>query len=161
MRCSSSPTACSTRTDPVQALRLDAPVVEHPANAVRSVARCFASEIDDKPWLHDEDFWRRYLSMVVAQRFNRVNLMVGLGYNFPWHVTDAYLFFAYPFLVDVPGSDVRVPQLPDDERERNLEMLRFISDDGRRPRTGVPVRAVDARVRVVRQPARRGIRSRG
>ena len=39
--------------DPVQALRLDAPVVEQPANAVRSVARFFASEINDKPWLHD------------------------------------------------------------------------------------------------------------
>ncbi|HEV8563649.1 MAG TPA: hypothetical protein VGR41_01910 [Actinomycetota bacterium] len=115
--------------DPRGALQIEAPIVERPANAVRSVARLFASEIDDKPWFHDEDFWRRYLSMVAAQRFNRFNLMVGLGYNFPWHVTDGYLYFAYPFLVDVPGYRVRVPQLPDEERDRNLEMLRFVSEE--------------------------------
>ena len=115
--------------DPLGAIRIEHPIVERPANRVRSVARLFASEIDDKPWLHDEEFWRRYLSMVAAQRFNRVNLMVGLGYNFPWHITDSYLYFAYPFLVDVPGSGVRVPQLPDEERDRNLAMLRFISDE--------------------------------
>jgi hypothetical protein len=115
--------------DPLQAVRIDAPIIEQPANAVRSVARLFTSEMDDKPWFHDEGFWRRYLSMVAAQRFNRFNLMVGLGYNFPWHVTDGYLYFAYPFLVDVPGYRVRVPQLPNEERERNLQMLRFVSEE--------------------------------
>lgn len=114
--------------DPRAALRFDAPVVERPANRVRSVARLFVSERHDLPWFRDEGFWERYLSMVVAQRFNRVNLMVGLGYNFPWGITDPYLYFAYPFLVDVPGSGVRVPQLPDEERERNLAALRSISD---------------------------------
>jgi hypothetical protein len=55
--------------------------------------------------------------------------MVGLGYNFPWHIMDPYLYFAYPFLVDVPGSGVRIPQLSDEERDRNLAMLRFVSDE--------------------------------
>ncbi|MGE5460401.1 MAG: hypothetical protein ACM3WR_07225, partial [Solirubrobacterales bacterium] len=95
-------------SDPFEALRIDAPIVERPANAVRSVARLFTSEKDDKPWFQDEGFWRRYLSMLASNRFNRVNFMVGLGYNFPWHVIDGYLYFAYPFLVDVPGSGVRV-----------------------------------------------------
>jgi hypothetical protein len=115
--------------DPLEAVRIEDPIVERPANAVRSVARCFASETDDKPWFHEEGFWRRYLSMVVSQRFNRVNFMVGLGYNFPWHIKDGYLLFAYPFLVDVPGYRVRVPELPTEERERNLAMLRFASDE--------------------------------
>ncbi len=115
--------------DPLEAISLDAPIVERPADPVRSVARLFTSEVHDKPWFHDEDFWRRYLSMAVAQRFNRVNLMVGLGYNFPWRIRDPYLYFAYPFLVDVPGSGVHVPQLSDEERDRNLAMLRFISDE--------------------------------
>jgi hypothetical protein len=116
-------------TDPLEAIELQAPTVERPANLVRSVARLFTSEVHDKPWFHDEDFWRRYLSMAVAQRFNRVNLMVGLGYNFPWRIRDPYLYFAYPFLVDVRGSGVRVPQLSDEERDRNLAMLRFISEE--------------------------------
>jgi hypothetical protein len=114
--------------DPIEALRFESPVAEQPRNAVRSVARCFASEIDDKPWLQSEAFWQDYLTMAVSQRFNRVNLMVGLGYNFPWHVTDAYLFFPYPFLLDVSGYRVRVPQLPDEERDRNLAMLQFASE---------------------------------
>jgi hypothetical protein len=113
--------------DPLGALAIEAPIVQKPANQVRGVARCFASETDDKPWFHDEGWWRRYLSMLVTQRFNRINLMVGLGYNFHWHITDSYLYFPYPFLVDLPAYGVRVPQLPDEERERNLRMLRFAS----------------------------------
>jgi hypothetical protein len=44
-------------------------------------------------------------------------------------VTDGYFLFAYPFLLSVPGYNVRVPQLPDSERDRNLEMLKFISEE--------------------------------
>jgi hypothetical protein len=104
------------------------PIFHQPANRVRSVTRLFCSEVEDKPWFHDEAFWDRYLSMLVAQRFNRFSLTLGLGYNYPRGVTDAYLYFAYPFLVSVAGYDVRVPQLSDEERDRNLHMLRFISE---------------------------------
>lgn len=103
-------------------------IVQRPENRVRSVSRLFCSEVEDKPWFHDETFWDRYLSMLVAQRFNRFSLTLGLGYNYPRRVTDAYLYFAYPFLVSVPGYDVHVPQLPDEERDRNLHMLRYISE---------------------------------
>jgi hypothetical protein len=105
------------------------PLIGTPRNAVRSVARLFCSHVEDLAWYRDEGFWRRYLAMLVAQRFNRFSLTFGLGYNFHSGVTDAYLYFAYPFLVSVPGYDVRVPQLPDDERHGNLAALRFISDE--------------------------------
>ena len=114
--------------DPLGALRLEAPVIGRPANTIRSVTRLFCSEIEDKGWFHDEDFWRRYLTMLISQRFNRFSLTLGLGYNYHRGVSDAYLYFAYPFLVSVPGYDVRVPQLPDEERERNLATIRFISE---------------------------------
>ena len=104
------------------------PVVGRPANGTRSVTRLFCSEVEDKPWLHDVDFWDRYLTMLATHRFNRFSLTFGLGYNYPRAITDAYLYFAYPFLLSVPGYDVRVPQLPDDERDRNLSMLRHVSD---------------------------------
>ncbi|MET0801669.1 MAG: hypothetical protein ABWZ53_10930 [Actinomycetota bacterium] len=104
------------------------PIVGRPSNEVRSVARLFCSEVEDLGWFRDEGFWDRYLSMLVGQRFNRFSLTLGLGYNYHRGITDAYLYFAYPFLVSVPGSDVRVPQLPDEERDRNLSMLRHISD---------------------------------
>jgi hypothetical protein len=115
--------------DPLETLQFERPVVEQPANQVRSIARLFTSEVEDKPWFYDRAFWERYLSMLAAQRFNRFSLTLGLGYNFPRHVTDVYFYFAYPFLVTVPGYDVRARGLPDEERERNLAMLRFISDE--------------------------------
>jgi hypothetical protein len=110
------------------ALMLPAPIVGRPANAVRSVTRLFCSEVEDLGWFRDRGFWDRYLSMLVMQRFNRFSLTLGLGYNYHRNVTDAYLYFAYPFVVSVPGYDVHVPQLAEEERETNLATLRSISD---------------------------------
>ncbi|MBI3948168.1 MAG: hypothetical protein HY321_19780 [Armatimonadetes bacterium] len=118
--------------EPLRALEIGRPVVERPANAIRSVARLFTCEAWDKPWYYDREFWGRYLTMLAAQRFNRFSLTLGLGYNFPRHIRDAYFFFAYPFLLSVPGYDVRVPGLPDAEREKNLETLRFIGEEATR-----------------------------
>lgn len=105
------------------------PIVEQPANPIRSIARLFTSDLEDKAWFYDRNFWQRYLSMLIFQRFNRFSLTLGLGYNFPRHVRDAYFYFAYPFLLSVPGYQVRVKELSDEERDRNLETLRFISDE--------------------------------
>ncbi len=103
-------------------------VLGEPVNPVRSIARLFVSEIEDKPWFYDKAFWEDYLSNLIAQRFNRFSLTLGLGYDLPHNVLDSYFIFAYPFLVSVPGYDVKVRWLARGERERNLEMLRWISD---------------------------------
>ena len=114
--------------DPLVALDLPHPLVERPANPIRSVARLFVSEVEDKPWFYDRSFWPRYLSMLAAQRFNRFSLTFGIGYDFLKEVSDAYLHFAYPFLLAVPDYKVRAVGLPDEERDRNLSTLRFISE---------------------------------
>ncbi|MBV9171368.1 MAG: hypothetical protein JOZ81_14925 [Chloroflexi bacterium] len=119
--------ACSP--DPLQALRAQPTIVQRPANPVRGVARLFVSEVEDKPWFYDRDAWRRYLGTLAGHRFNRVQLALGMGVNFLRNITDAYFLFAYPFLISVPGYDVRARGLPDDERERNLQTLRFVSDE--------------------------------
>jgi hypothetical protein len=111
------------------ALALAEPIVEQPANAVRSVMRQFTSEPLDKPWFYDRDMWPRYLTMLATHRFNRLHLAFGLGYDFLQHVADSYLLFAYPFLVSVPGYGVRATNVPDAERDRNLDTLRFISEE--------------------------------
>ncbi len=121
--------AVALRDDPWPALRPVKYIIERPANAVRSVMRLFASDVEDKAWFNDRDFWQRYLSMLAAERFNRFNLALGLGYDFASNLRDTYFYFAYPFLLSVPGYDVRATNLPDAERDRNLEMLRFISDE--------------------------------
>ena len=117
---------------PLAAFELRRAVLEQPANKVRSVMRVFASDVEDKGWYGDKEFWRQYLSMLVAQRFNRFALALGLGYDFTSRLRDTYFHFAYPFLVSVPGYDVRARELPDAERDHNLEMLRFISDEAAR-----------------------------
>jgi hypothetical protein len=108
-------------------LTLNIPVTEQPANQVRSIARAFCSEIEDKAWYYDKDFWRSYLTMLATHRFNRFNLTFGLGYDFPRGVTGDYFHFPYPYLFDVPGYQVRVVPLSDSERDRNFETLRFIA----------------------------------
>ena len=67
--------------------------------------------------------------MVVAQRFNRVNLMVGLGLQLPVARRRPVPLLRLPVPGRRAGLGVRVPQLPDEERDRNLAMLRFISDE--------------------------------
>ncbi|MBV9038589.1 MAG: hypothetical protein JO182_29140, partial [Acidobacteriaceae bacterium] len=110
------------------ALQIRQPLAERPANPVRSVMRQFTSELFDKPWFNDREQWIQYLSMLAAQRFNRFDLAFGLGYDSLNQVTDSYFLFLYPFLLTVPGYHVHTTNLPDPERDHNLEMLRFISE---------------------------------
>jgi hypothetical protein len=114
--------------DPRAALALRAAVTERPANVIRSVTRCFVSNVEDKPWFHDRSMWPAYLTMLATQRFNRFSLAFGIGYDFTRQIRDCYLHFAYPFLLGVPGYQVRAVPLADEERDRNLEMVRYISE---------------------------------
>ena len=110
-------------------LDIGTPVVEKPANAIRSCARCFVSPVEDKAWFYDRDMWVEYLSALATHRFNRFNLTFGIGYNSARDIPDSYFYLAYPFLLRVPGYNVTASGLPDAERERNLETLRFISEE--------------------------------
>jgi hypothetical protein len=108
--------------------------LEQPSNKWRGIIRVFVSEEEDKPWFYDWDGWKQYFDMLVTQRFNRFNLSMGLAYDFSTRVSDAYFFFAYPFLVKVPGYDVKAIKrggtpLPEEEREKNLDTIRFISKE--------------------------------
>jgi hypothetical protein len=114
--------------DAVAALREVPETHERPANRVRSIMRIFTSDVEDKAWLHDRIFWPRYLAMLATNRFNRFNLSFGLGYDNNRNLRDTYLYFAYPFLLDVPGYKVRATNLSEEERDRNLASLKFISD---------------------------------
>src|SRR5579885_1487409 len=108
-------------------LEMSHALVERPANQVRSVTRCFVSDVEDKPWYWDRSMWGPYLSMLAAERFNRFSLAFCIGYDFPRNIRDCYLHFAYPFLLAVPGYDVRARGLADAERYRNFSLLRHIA----------------------------------
>ncbi len=113
--------------DPTHALSLTAPLVESPANKYRGICRPFVSDIEDKPWYNDRDFWPAYFAMLASHRFNRFHLALGLGYDFLQGVTDSYLLFSYPFLLQPSRYNVVADTLPAAERDHNLEMLRYIS----------------------------------
>jgi len=108
-------------------LARSAAAADQPFNRVRGIMRLFVSDVEDKPWFNDREMWPAYFSMLAEQRFNRFQLAFGIGYDFLREVTDCYLVFAYPFLLTVPGYNVRAVGLPDAERDRNLETLKYIS----------------------------------
>jgi hypothetical protein len=102
---------------------------EVPFLPVRGNMRLFSSELEDKPWFYDREMWPEYFAMLAANRFNRFHLAFSIGYDFLREVTDSYFLFPYPFfLTDVPGYKVRARNLPDSEPAKNLETLRYISD---------------------------------
>lgn len=111
------------------------PLVEQPSARIRSMARLFCSEEEDKVWFYDRQQWRDYLTMLASNRFNRFSLTLGMGYNYPYHnpwITDVYFYFPYPFLMRVPGYEIDVPELSDEERDANLDMLKFIGREAAR-----------------------------
>ena len=119
------PTACST--GPILSPRLLLP--RHPGTTCErrpQYQQAFVSDVEDKSWYYDRDYWRDYLSTLATNRFNRFSLAFGWGYDFPRNVVGDYFHLPYPYLVEVPGYNVRVIPLEDGERERNLEALRFI-----------------------------------
>ena len=112
-----------------EALRVTEAIAEEPASRVRGIYRTFTNEKSDKPWYNDREFWTHYLTELATQRINRFSLALGMAYNSHRGVVDSYFFFPYPFFVDVPGYSVRATGLPDEERDSNLEMLKFISEE--------------------------------
>src|SRR5580704_12657817 len=101
---------------------------DQPFNQVRGIMRLFVSDVEDKPWFNDREMWPAYFFMLAEQRFNRFQLALVICYDFLRDVTDCYFVFAYPFLLTVPGYNVRAVGLPDAERDRNLETLKYISE---------------------------------
>ena len=115
-------------TEP-SALEFSVPIIERPASRTRSIMRYFSSELEDKVWFYDHDYWRSYLTMLTNSRINRLNFTTGMCYDSVINVTDGYMVFPFPFFFAVPGYDVTAKGLSEDERARNLAMLKFISEE--------------------------------
>ena len=91
-----------------------------PATPIRGIRRFLHNRELEQDWYHSRDYWIEYLRMLARSRFNRLNLVFA-------HQTD-YLAPPYPYWVDVEDfPEVRVPDLSEPERRRNLETLCFIA----------------------------------
>ncbi|SDT34275.1 hypothetical protein [Microlunatus soli] len=121
-------------TDPSAALASIGAEEFAPRTPVRGMLRTFSSDALDLPWFRSEDFWSQYLDELATHRINRFQLALGMQYNFSHdlNVVDNYFCLAYPFLIDVPGYDVRVAGVDENERAANLAALRSIGDQCRR-----------------------------
>jgi hypothetical protein len=115
--------------DVAAALHQPQPLVQQPANRIRSIARCFESVAEDTSWFHDRAMWRDYLTMLVTHRINRFSMTFGVQYNYPMEVSDVYFYFTYPFLFSVPGYNIQARGLSAQERDRNLATLQFIGQE--------------------------------
>jgi hypothetical protein len=91
-----------------------------PATRIRGVRYFLHNEELERDWFYSQDYWVEYIRMLARNRFNRFNLVFA-------HQT-GYLAPPYPFWIALAEfPEIRVPGLTDDQRQRNLEMLRFIS----------------------------------
>lgn len=93
---------------------------ESPNTPVRSMAVFLHNQDDERGWYYSKEYWEEYFGMLAADRWNTFNLVFS-------HQTP-YLAPMYPFHVKVDKyPEVKAKGLTDEQREKNLEMLRFIS----------------------------------
>jgi hypothetical protein len=91
-----------------------------PATPIRGIRYLLHNRDLENDWYFSREYWNDFFAMLARNRFNRFNLVFA-------HQTD-YLAPPYPYWVTVEEfPQVRVPGLSNAERERNLEMLCYIS----------------------------------
>lgn len=120
--------------EPVDVILRLTPEVSRPHAPLRGLVRYFTNRTLDHQWFLDESFWPDYLTELVTHRFGRFSLAFGLGQDFGHDhgVTDNYLSYVYPFLLDVPGYGVWARGVDAAERERNLRALQGIATEATR-----------------------------
>jgi len=95
---------------------------ESPRVAMRGIRVFIHNEDLERNWYYSRGYWNDFFATLARDRFNRFNLVFA-------HQTD-YLAPPYPFWVDVPEfPGIRARKLSAEQRQKNLEMLQFISQD--------------------------------
>lgn len=93
---------------------------ESPDNDFRGIFTFLHNKDCDSPWFHSKDHWREYFDLLAKSRYNSFNLVMA-------HQTH-YLAPPFPFFAQIDEHpEVTVPGLSEEQRQSNLEMLRYIS----------------------------------
>jgi hypothetical protein len=92
-----------------------------PVTPLRGIRWFIHNQELEERWYFSREYWDEYFAMLARNRFNRFNLVFA-------HQTN-YLAPPYPYWVALPEfPEIRVPDLTEERRARNLEMLRYISN---------------------------------
>ena len=51
---------------------------ETPKTKIRSISKCFESDIEDLKWFYNKTMWREYLNMLISNRYNRFTFTLGM-----------------------------------------------------------------------------------
>jgi len=95
---------------------------EVPRVAMRGIRYFLHNQDMERDWYYSRAYWDEYFAMLARNRFNRFNLVFA-------HQTD-YLAPPYPFWLDLPEfPTIRARHLSAEQRQKNLEMLQYISQD--------------------------------
>ena len=98
------------------------PTSDSPRTRMRGIRYFIHNHDLEDAWYYSKDYWDEYFRTLAYDRFNRFNLVFGSQTN--------YLVPPYPFWVDLPEfPQVRAPGLTSAQRDRNLQMLQYISQD--------------------------------
>ncbi len=106
--------------------------IENPKTKIRSISKCFESNIEDLNWFYNKTMWKEYLDMLISNRFNRFTFTLGMQYNYPYgneFIKDVYFYLAYPFLVKPKGYKIYAERINKTIRDKNLKILKFISEE--------------------------------
>jgi hypothetical protein len=96
------------------------PASGKPAIPIRGIRKFLHNQELDADWFYSQQYWLAYFQMLARNRFNRFNLVFA-------HQTN-YMAPPYPFWIKLEEfPEIRVPSLTEEQRDRNLQMLKFIS----------------------------------
>jgi len=95
-------------------------VSERPFVPVRGIVVLLHNEDCEREWYYSKEYWEDYFGMLAENRWNTFNLVFS-------HQTP-YLSPMYPFHIKVGlYPEIKAPEYSEEKRNKNLEMLRYIS----------------------------------
>ena len=96
-------------------------ISEEPFIKHRSIQMQMCNYEVESKWYYDKKYWEWCFQTLAMSRMNSFTMTFG-------HQT-SYMVPPYPFFIKLPEyPDVRVSGLSDEKRERNLEMLKYITN---------------------------------
>lgn len=107
-------------TTPANTLDTYADISESPKNGMRRMRVLMHHAANEHDWYHSKEYWDWYIGMLSTNRFNGLNLVY--SHQTPYMAP----MYAWHLKID-EFPDVRPRGVSDEQREENLEVMRYIA----------------------------------